>query len=126
MGNSFIAIVRSFFITRKISKGMFRNKIAEMKCHAPKPDSCSNPTSRNVNLGLVKIFAFPRIRVCEDNKIPSQQNISQRLTWRCDPEPVAFGFRVAHNLSGQSCLNNIHTQTGTNMISKYTELTVTR
>ena len=65
-------------------------------CHALHPGSCSGPTSGNVSLGLSNNYISPRIRVFEDNN-QHDLNISWKLTWSCNPEPVAIRFRVALN-----------------------------
>ena len=52
--------------------------------------------------------------MCEEDKISKHiKNISGKLKWRCDMEPVAIGFRIALNLLAKSCRSNIHTQIGT-------------
>ena len=70
-------------------------------CHDPKTGLMQRSDLRDVNWEVSdKIMFLPRIRFCEKSKISKHiKNISQKLTWRCDPEPVAIGFRVALNLS---------------------------
>ena len=70
-------------------------------CHDPKTGLLQRSDLGDVNWEVSdKIMFLPRIRMCEEGKIFKHiKNISRKLTWRYDSEPVAIGLCVALNLS---------------------------